>query len=71
MQESHPPHPLAFSWIFKLMELGRVELPSALGIYFPLVHRFSPANPWDGRDSLSRIAGCFGDVLATQSTKGG
>jgi hypothetical protein len=46
------------------MELGRVELPSALGIYFPIVHRFSPSNPGDGGDPLSRIAGCFGKVLA-------
>jgi hypothetical protein len=52
------------------MELGRVELPSALGIYFPLIHRFSPSNPWGGRDPLSRITGFFGEVLAAQPTKG-
>jgi hypothetical protein len=40
------------------MELGRVELPSALGINFPLIHRCSLSNPQDGSDQLSLVAGC-------------
>jgi hypothetical protein len=53
-----------------LMELGRVELPSALGINLPLIHRFSPSNPRGGRDPLSRITGCSGIFLVVGQTRG-
>lgn len=50
-----------------LVELGRVELPSALGINFPLIHRFSPSSPLGGSDPLSRTTGFFGIVLAKEA----
>jgi len=52
------------------MELGRVELPSAIGTNTPFIHKFSLSNPLGGNYPLSRITGCFGKVLAKKSTKG-
>jgi len=46
------------------MELGRIELPSALGINLPFIHRFSPSDPQGGNHPLSRMTGCTGEFFA-------
>jgi len=47
------------------VELGRIELPSASVIDFPIVHRFSPSNPRGGNHPLSRMTGCSGEFFAS------
>jgi len=41
------------------MELGRIELPSKAGIYFPIVHRFIPSDPRGGNHLYPK----WGDYL--------
>jgi hypothetical protein len=50
---------------YQIMELRRVELLSALGISFPLIHRLIPSDPQGGNRLLSRTMGCFGNILAS------
>ncbi|EDX78339.1 hypothetical protein MC7420_6992 [Coleofasciculus chthonoplastes PCC 7420] len=42
------------------MEPTGIEPVSALGIYLPIIHRFSPSHPQGGNHPLSRMVGCFG-----------
>jgi hypothetical protein len=41
------------------MELGRIELPSKMGINLPIVHRFIPSNPQGGNHLYPK----WGDFL--------
>lgn len=51
------------------MDLGRVELPSEMGIYFRIIHRFSLSNPQGGNRSLSRTVGCYGVIFTNKPTR--
>ncbi len=44
-------------FLFRLMESGRVELPSALAPNLPVIHRFIQSNPLGGNCYLSLAMG--------------
>ena len=51
------------------MELSGIEPLSAMGIDFPIIHRFSFSNPRSRNRLLSRTMGFSSKVLVNSSTR--